>query len=208
MNNNDSSFFKRKKFMSKLRDGVKTKEVQHIVINDRVYKLDMKDIDRRIKISKLTKKRKQLYLYREGLTSKQIAEKWSIRTKYFIINSNGDCIGWATISINDPHSLIIEYWLQEEQRGKGIGTVMLEEVIRQIYEIRDFDNLEFPSETNTNTDRTQIKNIYLEISSDNIASKKIAMKNGLKENEDGLYSLTIDEFKVRNPKHQGRERVE
>lgn len=51
--------------------------------------------NRRIKISKLTKKRKQLYLYREGLTSKQIAEKWSIRTKYFIINSNGDCIGWA-----------------------------------------------------------------------------------------------------------------
>lgn len=60
----------RNKFISELREGVKTEKTKRVVLNDKVYILD--SIDRKIKISTLTKNGEQLYLYRNGIKSKQM----------------------------------------------------------------------------------------------------------------------------------------
>lgn len=206
MNKGIRSFFEKEKFISELRDGVKTEKTQRIVLNDKVYILD--SIDRRIKIQRPAKNGEQLYLYRNGIKSKQIEGQQFIRAQYFIIDSKGKPVGRIPVSINNPDSVSIDYWISEERRGKGVGTAALEEVVKQIYEKRDFDNLEFSSINHTNTSRTSIKNIVLEINDDNEASKRIAMKNGFKRCGENSYSLTSDNYKRRNQEIQGEERSE
>lgn len=200
------SFIERNKFISKLRDGVETDQVQRVVLNDKIYTLD--NVDRRIKISRLTSNGEQLYLYRNGIKSKQIEGHQFIRAQYFIIDSKGNAVGRIPVSINNPDSVSIDYWISEEQRGKGIGTVALEEIVKQIYDKKEFDNLEFSSINYSDTSRTGIKNIVLEINDDNEASKRIAMKNGFKRNGENSYRLTSDEYKKRNKEISGDERIE
>ena len=200
------SFFERNKFISELREGVKTEETQRVVLNDKVYILD--SIDRKIKISTLTKNGEQLYLYRNGIRRKQMEGHQFIRAQYFIIDSKGNAVGRIPVSINNPDTVSIDYWISEEQRGKGVGTVALEEVLKQIYDKKEFDNLEFSSINYSDTSRTSIKNIVLEINDDNEASKRIAMKNGFKRCEERTYSLTIDEYEERKKETPEEERIE
>ena len=200
------SFLERNKFISELREGVKTEKTKRVVLNDKVYILD--SIDRKIKISTLTKNGEQLYLYRNGIKSKQIEGHHFIRAQYFIIDSKGNAVGRIPVSINNPDTVSIEYWISEEQRGKGAGTVALEEVLKQIYDKKEFDNLEFSSINYSDTRRTGIKNIVLEINDDNEASKRIAMKNGFKKSGENTYSLTSDEYRGMKKETPGVERTE
>lgn len=48
----------------------------------------------------------------------------------------------------------------------------------------------------------------LEINEDNEASKRIAMKNGLKKSGENTYSLTSDEYRGMNKEAPGEERTE
>lgn len=200
------SFLERNKFISELREGVKTEKTKRVVLNDKVYILD--SIDRKIKISTLTKNGEQLYLYRNGIRSKQMEDHQFIRVQYFIIDSKGNAVGRIPVSINNPDTVSIDYWISEEQRGKGVGTVALEEVVRQIYDKKEFDNIGFSSINYVDTNRTGIKNIVLEINEDNEGSKRIAMKNGFKKSGENTYSLTSDEHKERNKEIPGEERTE
>ena len=200
------SFLERNKFISELREGVKTEETKRVVLNDKVYILD--SIDRKIKISTLTKNGEQLYLYRNGIKSKQMEGHQFIRAQYFIIDSKGNAFGRIPVSINNPDTVSIDYWISEGQRGKGVGTVALEEVLKQIYDKKEFDNLEFLSINYSDTSRTGIKNIVLEINDDNEASKRIATKNGFKKSGENTYSLTSDEYRGRNRETSGDERIE
>lgn len=143
MNKRIGSFFERNKFISGLRKGLKKEEIQHVVLNDKVYILD--SVDRKIKVQRLTKNGEQLYLYRNGIRSKQVEGRQFIRAQYFIIDSRGKTVGRIPVSINNPDSVSIDYWISEERRGKGAGTVALEEVVKQIYDKKEFDNLEFSS---------------------------------------------------------------
>ena len=200
------SFLERNKFISELREGVKTEKTKRVVLNDKVYILD--SIDRKIKISTLTKNGEQLYLYRNGIKSKQMEGHQFIRAQYFIIDSKGNAVGRIPVSINNPDTVSIEYWISEEQRGKGAGTVALEEVLKQIYDKKEFDNLEFSSINYSDTRRTGIKNIVLEINDDNEASKRIATKNGFKKSGENTYSLTSDEYRGMKKETLGEERIE
>ena len=60
--------------------------------------------------------------------------------------------------------------------------------MKQIYDNKEFDNLEFSSINYSDTSRTGIKNIVLEINDDNEASKRIAMKNGFKKSGENTYA--------------------
>ena len=115
MNNGIRNFIERNKFISKLRDGVKTEEVQRVVLNDKIYTLD--SVDRRIKISRLTSNGEQLYLYRNGIKSKQMEGHQFIRAQYYIIDTKGNAVGRIPVSINNPDSVSIDSWISEEQRG-------------------------------------------------------------------------------------------
>lgn len=103
-------------------------------------------------------------------------------------------MGRVPVSIGNPNSLSMDYWLKREQQGKGIGTVVLGEVIKQIYDEKEFDKLQFSSIKYPDIDETKIESIGLEISDDNEASKKIATKNGFKKVDERFFALTLEEY--------------
>ena len=173
-------------------------------ISDKFYSFDMDDIDKKIKIPKLTKNGEQLYLYRRSIRNRQLGSSNSrIDSQYFILNNSGQIVGRVPVSVLEPYSLSMDYWIKDEFQGQGIGTVVLEEIIRQIYDGKEFDGIDCISAKFPDANKTSIQNIKLEISDDNEASIKIAMKNGFKKAGERYYSLTLNDFIERN-----QERVE
>lgn len=173
-------------------------------ISDKFYSFDMDDIDKKIKIPKLTKNGEQLYLYRRSIRNRQLGSSNSrIDSQYFILNNSGQIVGRVPVSVLEPYSLSMDYWIKDEFQGQGIGTVVLEEIIRQIYDGKEFDGIDCISAKFPDANKTSIQNIKLEISDENEASIKIAMKNGFKKAGERYYSLTLNDFIERN-----QERVE
>lgn len=105
----------------------------------------------------------------------------------------GDIVGRIPIFINNPHLLSMDYWLKEDYQAKGIGTIALEEVIKQIYDKKEFDKLPFSSVKYPDVEETRIESIELEISDDNEPSKRIATKNGFKKVGERIFSLTLED---------------
>ena len=168
-------------------------------ISDKFYSFDMDDIDKKIKIPKLTKNGEQLYLYRRSIRNRQLGSSNSrIDSQYFILNNSGQIVGRVPVSVLEPYSLSMDYWIKDEFQGQGIGTVVLEEIIRQIYDGKEFDGIDCISAKFPDANKTSIQNIKLEISDDNEASIKIAMKNGFKKAGERYYSLTLNDFIERN----------
>ena len=164
-------------------------------INDKFYSFNIDDIDKKIKISKLTKNGEQLYLYRRSIRNRQLgSSNFRIDSQYFILNNSGEIVGRVPVSVLEPYSLSMDYWIKDDFQGQGIGTVVLEEIIRQIYEKKDFDDLECMSAKFPNITRTSIKNIELQISDNNKSSIRIATKNGFKKAGEQYYSLTLNDF--------------
>ena len=169
--------------------------LEHMDKMDKMYSFDIKDIDTRIRISNPTKNGEQLYLYRKKIQNKKLyGGHCVLRTQYYIVNSLGEIVGRIPIGIGSPNSLSMDYWLKEEHQGRGIGSVALEEVIRQIYNKKEFDDIEFSSIKHPDTSRTFIENIGLEISDDNEASKRIASKNGFEQVGERAYALTRERY--------------
>ena len=106
---------------------------------------------------------------------------------------SGDIVGRIPIFINNPHLLSMDYWLKEDYQAKGIGTIALEEVIKQIYDKKEFDKLPFSSVKYPDVEETRIESIELEISDDNEPSKRIATKNGFKKVGERIFSLTLED---------------
>ena len=162
---------------------------------NRMFSFNIDDIDKRIRIERLSREGEQLFLFHRKNNVKNILGYCNIHSQYYIVNSGGDIIGRIPISIGNPYSISLDYWLKDEYQGKGIGSVALEEVIRQIYEENEFDNIKFSSTKYPDINQTEIKSIDLEISDDNEASKRIATKNGFKKVGDRAYSLTKEKYK-------------
>ena len=98
----------------------------------------------------------------------------------------------ASTSTLMPNVLTLSYNLISDYQGKGIGTVMLDELVKQVYEEKEFNKEFFKS------GKTSIKRIELDILDDNEASKKIAIKNGFKKLCDrefsSIFSLTLEDY--------------
>ena len=169
--------------------------VKNMNINEKFYSFNMEDIDKKIRIPKLTKNGEQLFLYRKNIKSKQLgAINYKIQSVYYIINKSGKIVGRVPISISDPTSLSMDYWIKDEFQGQGIGSVVLEEIVRQIYNEKAFNGIDFKASKFPETDKTAIQNIQLEISDDNDASIRIATKNGFNKIGERSYSLTLKDF--------------
>lgn len=110
------------------------------------------------------------------------------------MNLSGEIVGRIPISIGNPHSLSMDYWLKEDYQGKGIGTVALEEVIKQVYDKKEFNKLHFSSIKYPDVEETEIESIELEIDDCNEASKRIATKNGFKKVGERSFSLTLEDY--------------
>lgn len=161
---------------------------------DKMYSFDMEDIDKKIRIAKLTKHGEQLFLYRKKINTKNVLGYCNIYSQYYIVNLAGEIVGRIPISIGNPHLLSMDYWLKEDYQGKGIGTIALEEVIKQIYDKKEFDKLHFSSVKYPDIEETEIESIGLEISDDNQPSKRIATKNGFKKAGERFFSLTLEDY--------------
>ena len=169
--------------------------VKNMNINEKFYSFNMEEIDKKIRIPKLTKNSEQLFLYRKNIKSKQLgAINYKIQSVYYIINKSGKIVGRVPISISDPTSLSMDYWIKDEFQGQGIGSVVLEEIVRQIYNEKAFNGIDFKASKFQETDKTAIQNIQLEISDDNDASIRIATKNGFNKIGERSYSLTLKDF--------------
>lgn len=171
--------------------------LKHMDKTDKMYSFDMEDIDARIKMERLTKEGEQLFLYRRKINTKNIVGHCSISSQYYIVNKSGEVVGRVPISISDPHSVSIDYWIKDAYQGRGLGTVVLDEVIKQIYSKKEFDDLQFSSVKYPDTKQTEIKSIGLEISDDNEASKRIASKNGFEKVGERAYALTREDYIAR-----------
>lgn len=169
--------------------------VKNMNINEKFYSFNMEEIDKKIRIPKLTKNGEQLFLYRKNIKSKQLgAINYKIQSVYYIINKSGKIVGRVPISISVPTSLSMDYWIKDEFQGQGIGSVVLEEIVRQIYNEKAFNGIDFKASKFPETDKTAIQNIQLEISDDNDASIRIATKNGFNKIGERSYSLTLKDF--------------
>ena len=76
--------------------------------------------------------------------------------------------------------------------------MVLEEIVKQIYDGKEFDGIDCISAKFPEANKTSIQNIKLEISDDNEASIKIASKSGFKKAGERYYSLTLNNFLERN----------
>ncbi len=169
--------------------------VKNMNINEKFYSFNMEEIDTKIRIPKLTKNGEQLYLYRKNVKSKQLgAINYKIQSVYYIINKSGEIVGRVPISISNPTALNMDYWIKDEFQGQGIGSVVLEEIVRQIYNEKAFNGIDFKASKFPETDKTEIQNIQLEISDDNDASIRIATKNGFSKIGERSYALTLKEY--------------
>jgi len=166
------------------------------------YRTKMTDIDRKIKIGKTTKNGEQYFLYRKKIEiSKPVSTSCTLSSYYFIINSDGNIIGKISVYSNDePNYLEMAYDIIPEYMEIGIGTVMLEELIKEIFERKVFDNISYICSGCPDISKTSIKKIRLAINNDNIPSKKVAEKNGFKDVSKNLnwigrdYELTIEDY--------------
>ena len=200
---------KKEEFLNSLKVNITNKEpdpfpsdediIEKMDINDKFYSFDMDDIDKKIKIPKLAKNGEQLYLYRRSIRNRQLGSSNSrIDSQYFILNNSGQIVGRVPVSVLEPYSLSMDYWIRDEFQGQGIGTVVLEEIVKQIYDGKEFDGIDCISAKFPEANKTSIQNIKLEISDDNEASIKIASKNGFKKAGERYYSLTLNNFLERN----------
>lgn len=161
----------------------------------------MADIDRKIKIGKTIKNGEQYFLYRKKIQLSNTVPINTLSSYYFIINSEGSIIGKIFVYSNDdPNCLELVYDIIPEYIGKGVGTVMLEELINEIFERKVFDNISYTCNRYLDISKTSIKRIRLAINNDNIPSKKIAESNGFKDASRNLnwigrdYELTIEDY--------------
>ena len=197
----------REEFIQSLRGKTEEKSLypsdeaimEHMDPEDKFYSFDMKEIDSRIRIPKQTKNGEHLYLYRRNIKTKQLGDiNCKINSQYYIIKESGEIVGRVPVSISEPDTLSMDYWIKDEFQGQGIGSVVLEEVLRQIYKKQSFDGIDFTASRFPGVDKTTIKNIQLEISDDNDASIRIAEKNGFSKAGDRAYSLSLDDYNDRD----------
>lgn len=66
----------------------------------------------------------------------------------------------------------MDYWLKEDARGQGIGTIMLNKVVDQIFVEQDVYDLCYRSSNQTEIESTKITTITLDINEDKLCKSK------------------------------------
>ena len=112
---------------------------------------------------------------------KQFGINYSNNSTYYAFDMNENYVGCVKVSVLNvipPNQIEMEYWANEQYKNKGNMTVLAQDVIRDIFESKSFDNLKvrdgFPT--------SKIESIMVAINDDNLASLAVAKKLGFDEN--------------------------
>ena len=148
--------------------------------------------DKFIKTSQTNKDGHELYLLRNVSIKKYSDERVKNQWTYVICSNDGKIIGDIKVSNNSlskkSNQAEIQYELISSQRNKGNITISLEEVLRDIFlkEHYNEQTVQHPSLAN-------IDEVYLGISSNNLASQAVAKKIGFQQ-EGTLHTMTKEHF--------------
>ena len=111
---------------------------------------------------------------------KQLGINYSNKSTYYAFDMNGNYVGCVNVSVLNvipPNQIEMEYWANEQYKNKGNMTVLAQDVIRDIFESKSFDNLKVREGLPT----SKIESIMVAINDDNLASLAVASKLGFDE---------------------------
>ena len=121
-----------------------------------------------------------LIYVKASILEKQLGINYSNNSTYYAFDVNGNYVGCVKVSVSNvipPNQIEMEYWANEQYKNKGNMTVLAQDVIRDIFESKSFDNLKvrdgFPT--------SKIESIMVAINDDNFASLAVAKKLGFDE---------------------------
>lgn len=162
-------------------------------MKDSVFGKIEEKYDKKIITSNLNKDGEKLYLLRHKISEEIVKGTFKHLARYtiFLQDSEKD-IGWIEVNIlftKLANEAEIEYIIDEKYRNKGNITICLEEVLKDIFIDQSFDGLEIK----TVYPKTEIKEVFLSINEDNLASQTVAIKSGFTKRE-YCYKITKENF--------------
>jgi RimJ/RimL family protein N-acetyltransferase len=119
---------------------------------------------------------KLLYV-RASVLEKKLGTNYSNNSIYYAFDTNGNYVGCVKVSVLNvipPNQIEMEYWANEQYKNRGNMTVLAQEVIRDIFESKSFDDLKVRDGIPT----SKIETIMVAINDDNLASLAVASKIG------------------------------
>ena len=121
-----------------------------------------------------------LIYVKASILEKQLGINYSNHSTYYAFDMNGNYVGCVKVSVSNvipPNQIEMEYWANEQYKNKGNMTVLAQDVIRDIFESKSFDNLKVREGKPT----SKIESIMVAINDDNYASLAVASKLGFDE---------------------------
>jgi len=100
--------------------------------------------------------------------------KYINQAYYYAYDEEGNHVATAFVYVTSPDTIEVDYKTEDEYMNKGNITVLMKEVIREVFDDKVFDMLK----TKENGDNTSIKKITLSINPYNLASQRVAEKLG------------------------------
>ena len=132
-----------------------------------------------------------IYLCRMNTAHTPVAGKDKYTVQYYAMTDTEEVVGKATLVLNANSSRgELEYFIAEEHRGKGIGTIMLHSIVGSAMITEEpLDNLPMVTRFGQEPETTLLKSIYLSINKDNYASQAIAIKNGFEKTDQETFEI-------------------
>ena len=121
-----------------------------------------------------------LIYVKASILEKQLGINYSNNSIYYAFDTNGNYVGCVKVSVLNvipPNQIEMEYWANEQYKNRGNMTVLAQEVIRDIFESKSFDDLKVRDGIPT----SKIETIMVAINDDNLASLAVASKLGFDE---------------------------
>ena len=135
------------------------------------YCFDMDKTDRIVKIKKKTNLGEQYYLFKKN--GIEVSEEDNKQFIYYVTDTNAYVIGRVVINSDSKQDNInVDCWLKREYRGKGISEVVLDAILKEIFVVKVFDNLDKVSLNNFEIAKMFISNL----NQDGMLSPQISRK--------------------------------
>ena len=126
------------------------------------------------------KEGENLFYVRADIFGKRLGINYSNNSIYFAFDINGNYVGCVKVSVLNmipPNQVEMEYWANEVYSNKGNMTTLSQDVIKEIFEEKVFDELK----VREGIEPSSIESVMVSINPDNYASLAVASKLGFDE---------------------------
>ncbi len=147
--------------------------------------------DKQMITENTNKEGNSLYLLRRLVIKEVVKGSYDNRARYRIYTQDGQFVGYIDVVVSnsrDVNRAEIIANANEGYRNKGNIPICLEEVLKDIFVDKSFDELQVKECFN----KTKIQLIFLDIDKNNIASQKSASKSGFIQTKDDGYRVTYE----------------